>query len=353
MKPNTFDMKLLIKSKYTGKTYKITRFKEHNVELDLSSEVGGSFDFIIPNVNGAYSGYFHRFDTVTVYVNGEKIMSGIVDKVTYVVDSETDEIRIEGRPKLAYLIDSEKTPQNINSCGVKSYITKRCKAYGITAKFQSGLSLPAYKKLKISTGQSEYNVFKTLLEDRPYHMWFLNDTLYVGNYNYKAEAKYQIAIDGYSTGVPVIEAELVEDGTDMISQIKMYGTNSKGNYVHKCDVTNSFMKKNKVYKIKTKEGRKEFKSSQYKSLGTRTMKDTVFDSIEWTLTLSPNRDYVYMPNKTCIIKSKKLKINRRMFIKKVSYKKTIENGIEVELVCIPSNSAYNVIWKGKQSNLIL
>lgn len=154
-------------------------------------------------------------------------MAGVVDKVTYNVDEDSSEMRIEGRPKSAYLIDSDKTPQNINSCGIKSYITKRCKAYGINAKFQKGISLPAYKKLKISTGQSELNVFAELLKDRPYHTWFLVDTFYVGTWNYKAKQTYDFILDGYKTGIPLKSIELVEDGTDMISQIKMYGTNKR------------------------------------------------------------------------------------------------------------------------------
>lgn len=350
---NTYEMAVNIKSKYTDKVYRITKFKEFNVELDISNEAGGTFDFIIPNVNGRYSGYFHRFDVVSIFVNKVKIMAGVVDKVTYNVDEDSSEMRIEGRPKSAYLIDSDKTPQNINSCGIKSYITKRCKAYGITAKFQKGISLPAYKKLKISTGQSELNVFTELLKDRPYHTWFLVDTFYVGTWNYKAKQTYDFILDGYKTGIPLKSIELVEDGTDMISQIKMYGTNKKGNYVHKCTVTNDYFKKKKVYKIKTEQGREEFTSSQYKSYGTREMKDSIFDSVEWTLTVSPNKTYVYMPNKTCGVKSKKLGIARRMFIKKVSYRKTVDDGSEIEIVCIPADSGYNIIWKGKQSKSIL
>lgn len=83
------------------------------------------------------------------------------------------------------------------------------------------------------------------------------------------------------------------------------------------------------------------------------MKDSIFDSVEWTLTVSPNRTYVYMPNKTCGVKSKKLGIARRMFIKKVSYRKTVDDGSEIEIVCIPADSGYNIIWKGKQSKSIL
>lgn len=47
---NTYEMAVNIKSKYTDKVYRITKFKEFNVELDITNEAGGTFDFIIPNV---------------------------------------------------------------------------------------------------------------------------------------------------------------------------------------------------------------------------------------------------------------------------------------------------------------
>ena len=50
-----------IDSNRTGKTYRVFRFSEFNVDIDLETDAD-IFDFVLKNPNGIYTGLFSKFD---------------------------------------------------------------------------------------------------------------------------------------------------------------------------------------------------------------------------------------------------------------------------------------------------
>ena len=84
-------MQIEIDSNRNGRTYRVYRFSEFNVELDLTTDAD-IFDFVLKNPNGIYSGLFSKFDNCRLKVNGKVIMKGNLDKVANHLLKEKDEV---------------------------------------------------------------------------------------------------------------------------------------------------------------------------------------------------------------------------------------------------------------------
>lgn len=347
MSVNTpYDMKVVTVSKRNGKHFTFTYFREFSVSIDIREDVD-SFDIIIPNPNGIYSGYVHRFDDIHIYINDKKVMVGTVDTVTYQRDRSTDEIRIEGRDKMAFLVDYERSPVNKKIVDVKKYFKERAKNHGIACKVTKS-KVPKYKKLKVGVGQDELSIMEDLISETDFKYWYLVDTLYLGKWNTGGKAKYCFTGRGYSEGIPISELTFKEDGSKLLSGVFVYATTKNGGYKLKKKVLNSYMKKHGVRKVKRHRAYENTASSQYRSVGARKIKDHMFDSTELTISVMPNTKSVFMPNTVALIKDKELGINTTMLIVKVEYSCDRENGSSVELSLVPSNASYNLIWSGKE-----
>lgn len=334
-------MSLDIDSKRLGKTFRVWRFTEIFTEIDLLTDCD-VFDFVLKNPNGMYSGMFSKFDACRIAVNGKQIMYGTVDKVEYIMSETDDYIKISGRDWCFMLVDNDATPDTLESVQPKIYIEERCNAYDIKCSVSEA---EIYEKLVIGCGESEISIFNNILLESKQRVWFLIDTLYTGEWNMNAPISHTFTSHTNINGIPIKTFRLIEDGTDMRSDIYIYGSNGSGGFDLVGTAENQYMKKIGISKLSTRRAYSDNASSKYTSIADKDMRNSFRDGTELVIGVRLDSDNVYLPNTTARIVHGNYGIDSIFFIRKVEYTKSIDSGSIVTLTMIPADSTFEKIWQ--------
>lgn len=336
-------MQIEIDSNRMGRTYRVFRFSEFNVEIDLETDAD-IFDFVLKNPGGIYTGLFSKFDKCRLKVNGTKILVGHLDKVEYICRDDDDYIQLSGRDLCWKLIDNDALPDTKENVKPKTYITDKCKNYGIKCKVSSA---DKYDKLVIGCGESEISIFNNILLESKQRVWYLVDTLYTGNWSMNKSPKHVFVMYTSVTGIPIKSFRLVEDGTDMKSEMRVYGSDSNGGYNLVGKSTNNYMEKIGIKKRQTRRAYSENASSKYKSIADKDIRDTFRDNNECIIEVRLDKNNVYMPNTTAQVINGRCGVNNLFFIKKVAYTKSPTDGSFATLTMIPADNTFGKIWQTK------
>lgn len=336
-------MQIEIDSNRNGRTYRVYRFSEFNVELDLTTDAD-IFDFVLKNPKGIYSGLFSKFDNCRLKVNGKVIMKGNLDKVEYIDRDDDDYIQLSGRDLCWKLIDNDALPDTKENVNPKTYIQKKCKEYGIPCKVSSA---DKYDKLVIGCGESEISIFNNILLESKQRVWFLIDTLYTGDWSMGKSPSHVFVMHTSETGIPIKSFRLVEDGTDMKSEMKVYGSDSKGGYNLVGSSTNNYMKKIDITKRQTRRAYSENASSKYKSIADKDIRENFRDNNELVIEVRLDKNNIYLPNTTAQVINGRCGVNALFFIRRVAYRKTVSDGSMAELTMIPADTTFEKIWQTK------
>lgn len=336
-------MRIEIKSNRTGNTYNVFRFSEFNVDIDLETDAD-AFDFVLKNPKGIYTGLFSKFDDCKLKVNGATVLKGNIDKVEYICINNDDYIKISGRDLCWKLIDNDALPDTKESVNPKTYITNVCKDYCIKCKVASAEN---YEKLTIGCGESEISIFNNILTESRQRVWYLIDTLYTGTWAMDKEPKHTFVMYTTKAGIPIEEFRLSEDGTDMKSEMRIYGSESNGGYNLVGVSTNNYMKKLGIKKRQTSRAYSEKASSKYKTIANKDIRDSFRDNNELVIRVRLDKENIYMPNTTARVINGRCGMNSIFFIRRVTYTKTVSGGSYAELTMIPADSTFEKIWQTK------
>lgn len=336
-------MTIEIDSNRTGRTYQVFRFSEFNVDMDLDTDAD-IFDFVLKNPDGIYTGLFSKFDNCRINVNGTTVLTGNLDKVEYICREDDDYIMLSGRDLCWKLIDNDALPDTIENVKPKSYIKKKCEEYGIKCKVSDA---DIYEKLVIGCGESEISIFNNILLESKQRVWYLVDTLYTGDWSTGVSPKHVFVMYTDKSGIPIKSFRLVEDGTDMKSEIRVYGSDGDGGYDLVGSSKNSYMNKIGIIKRETTRAYSENASSKYKSIADKDIRDSFRDNNELTIEVRLDKDNVYMPNTTAQVINGRCGVDSLFFIKKVAYNKSPESGSKATLVMIPADSTFEKTWQAK------
>lgn len=336
-------MQIEIDSNRVGRTYRVFRFSEFNVELDLETDAD-IFDFVLKNPDGIYTGLFSKFDNCRLKVNGATILVGNLDKVEYICRDDDDYIQLSGRDLCWKLIDNDALPDTIENVQPKSYITKKCNEYGIKCKVSSA---DKYDKLVIGCGESEISIFNNILLESRQRVWYSIDTLYTGDWSMGKSPKHVFVMYTTETGIPIKTFRLCEDGTDMKSEMKVYGSDDNGGYNLIGSSTNKYMEKIGIKKRQTRRAYSENASSKYKSIADKDIRDTFRDNNELVIEVRLDKNNVYMPNTTAQVINGRCGVNNLFFIRKVAYTKSPTDGSSATLTLIPADQTFEKVWQTK------
>lgn len=336
-----------IDSNRTGRTYNVFRFSEFNVDLDLEADAD-IFDFVLKNPKGIYTGLFSKFDNCRLKVNGAKILEGNLDKVEYICRSDDDYIQLSGRDLCWKFVDNDALPDTIENVNPKSYITNKCKEYGVKYNISDA---DIYDKLVIGCGESEISIFNNILLESKQRVWYLIDTLYTGDWATWKSPKHVFTMYTSEPGIPIKSFKLAEDGTDMKSEIRVYGSDSDGGYDLVGSAENAYMNKIGIRKRETDRAYSENASSKYKSIADKDIRDSFRDNNELTIEVRLDENNIYMPNTTAQVINGRCGVNSLFFIKKVTYTKSPENGSTATLVLIPADSTFEKTWQSKGTSV--
>ena len=339
-------IQIVIFSNRMNKSYKVTRFSEFNVELDLETDAD-VFDFVLKNPNGIYSGLFSKFDNITLKMNGKTIMKGNVDKIEYIDRDDDDYIQISGRDLCWKLVDNDALPTTMKNVQPKSYIEKKCKEYGIKC---SAKKADIYDKLVIGCDESEISIFNNILLNSKQRVWFLIDTLYSGDWSMGKNPNHVFVMHTSNTGIPIKSFRLSEDGTEVKSEVRIYGSKD-GSLELVGSSKNSYMNKIGIKKREVTRAYSDNASSKYKSIADKNIRNTFRDNTELTIEVRLDKNNVYMPNTTAQVINGRCGVNSTFFIKRVTYTKSVSNGSYATLVMIPADATFEKIWQSKGTSV--
>jgi prophage tail gpP-like protein len=332
-----------IDSNRVGKTYRVYRFTEFNIDLDLETDAD-TFDFVLKNPDGIYTGLFSKFDSCRLKINNNDILEGNLDMVEYIGDDQDDYIRLTGRDLCWNLVDNDALPDTIENVQPKSYITNKCKEYGIKCVASSA---DRYDKLVIGCGESEISIMNNILLESRQRIWYIIDTLYSGNWDMNQSPKHVFVRYTNETGIPIKKIRLAEDGTEMKSEMKVYGSDSNGGYNLVGSSANNYMKKIGIKKRQTRRAYSENASSRYKEVANNDIRDTFRDNNELIIDVRLDNNNFYMPNTTAQVIDGRYGINNLFFIRKVQYTKSISQGSIATLTMILADPTFEKIWQSK------
>ena len=330
-----------IDSNRMGRTYSVFRFSEFNVELDLETDAD-AFDFVLKNPGGVYSGLFSKFDNCRIKVNGNVVLVGNLDKVVYIENADNNYIQLSGRDVCWMFVDNDALPDSKENVDPKRYIEGKCSEYGVKCSISSADS---YDKLVIGMGESEISIMNNILLESKQRIWYLVDTLYTGRWRTGRTPSHVFVKNTTETGIPIVSFNLDEDGTDMASEMHVYGSNGDGGYDLVGSSYNNYMRRLGIKKRKTRRAYSDKASSKYKSIADEDIRDTFRNNNELTIEVRFDAVNYYMPNTTAQVVNGTCGMNSLFFIKKVQYSKTVKGGSKVTLVMIPADTTFESTWQ--------
>lgn len=330
-----------VDSRRTGKTYKIFRYSEFNVELDLETDAD-IFDFVLKNPLGVYTGLFSKFDHCRIQINNNTVLVGNLDKVEYICRDDDDYIQLSGRDLCWKLIDNDALPDTKSNVQPKTYISGKCAEYGIKCVTQTA---DVYEKLTIGCGESEISIFNNILLESKQRVWYAIDTLYTGSWDMSQEPKHTFTMYTDKRGIPIKSFRLVEDGTEMKSEMRVYGSSSGGGHSLIGTSTNAYMENIGIKKRQTRRAYSEKASSKYKSVADKDIRDTFRDNNELIIDVRLDNDNVYMPNTTARVINGRCGVDNIFFIRKVVYTKSPTGGSTAIITMIFADSTFEKTWQ--------
>jgi hypothetical protein len=341
-------MSIDIDSARTARTYNVRRFTEFDVSVDLETD-SDAFDMVIKNPGGIYTGLFSKFDKCNVKVNDKEILSGNLDKVEYIWTSEDDFIQLTGRDLCWKLVDNDALPDTLENIVPKTYITNKCREYGLRSLCADNSEV--YKKLVIGCSESEISVMNNILLESKHRIWYLVDTVYTGEWSTDVKPSHTF-IRGIQNvhGINISRLTLIENGTDMRSEVRIYGSNDDGVQKLIGKSTNKYMVAKGIIKRQTRRSYSDKASSKYTSVALRDVRDNFRNNIILTIVVSMGG--TYMPNTTARVIDDITGIDAVFFIKKVQYNKTLSAGSSVTLTMIPADTMFERLWQSSTINSI-
>lgn len=342
-----FDSNILFRVNSTrfGGPYEVHRFTSYSIDLDLETDAD-AFSFTLLNPNGIYTGLFSRFDEVTIDIDKQPIMKGTVDSIEYSWDSDGCEIKVDGRDMAAILIDNDAIPGTHKNIQPSTYIGDKCKEYGLKSSVDS--SVGVMDQLVIGTGESEISVINSIVDNSRKKVWLDYDTLHAGDWNDSAEPTY-LFTRGIKDrpGIPIKTFRIREDGTDMKSEIKIYGSNSNGAEKVVGTAQNGYMIYRGIRKRMITRADNNNSSSKYASDALNDVRDSFRDNVEMELEVKTGHGGLILPNRTAQIIDTVTRLNAVFFIKSVNYSKDKSSGSTTRITLIPSKTAFDQMWNNQ------
>ena len=338
----TTNIVIRINSSRMGVTYEVHRFTDYRIDLELETDAD-AFEFTLLNPNGIYTGLFSKFDDIEIEIDKKPIIQGKIDRVEYSWDDKNSKIRINGRDLMSALIDNDALPGTTKNVKPRTYITNKCNEYNI--KSVVATDMDTVEQLIIGCGESEISIINNIAIDSRKRVWFDYDTLHVGDWDDGAQPTYLFTRGVKDRpGIPIKKFKLVEDGTDMKSEIRIYGSANNGAEKVVGTAKNDYMINRGINKRMTKRSSNNDSVSKYSANALRDIRDNFRDSTEIEIEVRTGAGGLILPNRTAQIIDTVTKVNAVFFIIGVTYTKNISGGSITRVTMIPGETTFDVIW---------
>lgn len=336
-------IEFLVFSSIKNMWYNVRRVSSYSIDLDLEMDAD-QFKFTINNPDRSWTGIFSKYDKVTIKINGQDTLYGNIDKIEY----KGQHIYITGRDKMSILVDNDALPSTQYNVKPDIYIKSKASEYGIT-KFISNSSLTVQDKLIIGTRESEISIMKNLIMEDQKRLWFMVDTIYVGDWSTNIEPEYVFTRDlpvDYMK-IPIKDISLTDDGTGLSSEVRIYGSANDGKEKLVGTAKNDYLISKGIKKRKVLRSYNDDSSSKYSSNALKHIREYFRYGISVELTIKRPDNTIILPNRTARVIDNVYKMNSVFFIKGVQYIGDIRNGNQCMISMVLSDQTFDVLWQNQ------
>lgn len=335
---------ILVFSKRMGMSYRINRFYEYVVDMDMDIDTH-QYNMVFGNPGSVYTGIFNKYDPIWIYINDEWILHGMIDETQYIWDLDGNAIRVVGRCILSPLVDNDVLPSTKYNIKPAEYIGSTLSSYGIN-KYKIDGDMQIMKKLALGTSESEISVIRNMVDANNLRMWTMADTVYIGKWNTDAEPIYYATrgLPQDKSGIPIKSLGIRDSGQDIIGEYISYKTDGDGNKAVNT-YKNDKMSIGQIRKRKTSSINEDTETGIVKNHALdaeRFVKEVFMNSIELTLDIKTGDKPILFNNCIHVIDTV-TRINSIFFVRGVAYKKDM-GGSSTTLTCVPSDRTLNTLW---------
>lgn len=179
---NTFNNAVVVR--IDGKEH--DKWQSYNIDSDFLIPADAfDFDIGVPAAHGEIEDYSGL--AAEVEINGEKVLTGIVDDCNHSLSKSDRSLSIAGRDKASILLDCSVPLTNIKGLDMMAAIKRIAEPLGIKKIEHRGEKNPPVDKVDIEPGQTAWDAIINLANFAGLHAWFNPDgTLIIGGADYSS-----------------------------------------------------------------------------------------------------------------------------------------------------------------------
>lgn len=161
-----------------------SHWKSYDVDSDFLIPADAfSFELGVPADNGSIPDYSGK--TAQLFINGELVMTGIVDNTRHAVHKGERTFAISGRDKASILVDCSAPITNVKGLTVLEAVKKIVTPLGITEVELKAEHNPKLDKVDIDVGETAWEAIIRCANSAGLHCWFdAKGVLIVGGADY-------------------------------------------------------------------------------------------------------------------------------------------------------------------------
>lgn len=195
------------------------RWKSYEIDSDFlipadafNFEIGTPSDStIIPDFTG---------QEVEVMINGQTVLSGIVDTTRHSINKTNRTFSLNGRDKAAILVDCSAPITNVKGLTVLEAIKKIVSPLGIKQVELRGENNPVLDKVDIDIGETAWNAIMRCANSAGLHCWFdAKGVLIVGGADYSTPPVATLCCVKAGENNNFSQAELLFDVSQQFSEV--------------------------------------------------------------------------------------------------------------------------------------
>jgi prophage tail gpP-like protein len=290
-------------------TWEINRCLEYDIDLAMDIPAD-HFNLSIANPKGGYAMLFDEGDRVFVSVDGEEVLSGIIDDIDDEFSREGTLLILDGRDTSLVMVDNDAFPVRLYNINLLDLAKHFGKPYGYFS--YAGDPGKKISELAIKPGEREWDVLEREAQKQGKRLWMeASDTITTGIPNYEADSSYVFSNQEVEGAISYEKLKRKRSGSGRLSEVYVHHFDSRKKTIRKDD---TLLERGFVRRRVTEEDAKDANK-----VADDLLNQSKVGSFELELRINGTR--LIQHNRIATVIDDRLKINDRFFIVGVNYRK--------------------------------
>lgn len=195
------------------------KWKSYDVDSDFLIPADAfSFEIGLPSNHTVFEDLSGK--EAVIKINGETIMTGIIDTTRHSINKTTRTFVVNGRDRASILVDCSAPQLNVKGLTVLDAVKKIVAPLGINKVQLKAESNPILDRVDIDVGETAWNAIMKCANSAGLHCWFEpNGVLIVGGADYSSEPVATLCCIKNGVKNNFTQAELTFDVSQRFSEI--------------------------------------------------------------------------------------------------------------------------------------